>query len=158
LDNFVDQKTIEHIVGLIDSAIKVHTDHADEIPYMEEMYGKERFQESCQKVVIQLPRRYGHTVSALEIIKNRPSALMVGVNAQVREHHSRYPDLAENILNLDTALKRNGVHPLVVLGKLAKIDCIILDSIPIAPHHVRELHDIYSPKIMVFLGDTRIVG
>ena len=157
LSNYTDQTTIDLISGLIRNAIRIHTDFAHESLAMEAMYGTERFRDSCQKVVIRLPRRYGHTSAAVDILLRHPTALLIPLSGRIDDICRDNPEIAENVITLSKAVEPGNRHPLRIIGKLAKIDCIILDSIPITQHHVDELHNRFSPKIMVFLGDTELL-
>ena len=151
------KKTIDCIANLINAVIDVHVQNPAGISELEHMYGTDGFREVAQNTVIQLPRQFGHTTAAIDILNLRPSALLVTLDGRVRDLQRYNPDIAENIMNLRTALVP-GNTVLAMLGRLSKLDCVIVVSIPITQAHIDTLYNIYSPKIMVFLGDTRILN
>lgn len=152
------QRISDNIVSILESVLTVHNSFEDQLPTIKRMYGEKMFRESCQTITLSLPRRSGHTTAAIEILHRYPHALLISTGSIVAAIKRQNSSAASNMLTLNEALAPQAGHALRIIGALSNIDFILLDTVKVTQGELDTLFELYSPRLIVLLGGSKIVS
>lgn len=139
--------TAQHITNIIKSTLDYHNHFAEKFPQIKAMYGKPMFKEECQIVKLSLPRRFGHSTAALQILKEYPNCLIIS-------HHREKTDRLEGVITIDEF--RSGSQDYTLLSMMATLrdglDFVIADDVRLTDEDQDKVFNLFDPKLLILLG------
>lgn len=147
----------KHIVALIEATLDYHNYFKEQLPDIEKMYGTPRFRRSCQTVTISLPRQFGHTTAALEILTKYPNSILIVDNSSASYNlRKENIPLSDRIVYKDN-IKTPHIDAIRVLAALRKnIDFAIIDTAKVTEDSIDQIFAMFAPKLLILLGDSEI--
>lgn len=144
-----------HIVGLIEASIRVHDSVVANRPDLRKEMGEWRWRDQCQFATISMPRQTGHTTAALEVLRRYSNSVLIPNSYQTADRlQKQFPELSSQILHLEKATERGGRSALHVISRLkGGLEVILIDGTRITEEQIDLIFILFSPKLVIYLGD-----